>query len=343
MAEITNVLFLRHLRSEPSGHVIRYRGGKVTTSERGVAFWFMPMTSSISEVPCDDREVTFMFHGRSSDFQDVTAQGTIAWRVVDPEVLANRIDFSIDLDEGFWIKSPLEQISGLMTSLAQQLATGYISKTPVRELLVDGASVLREQLETGLQADERVTGLGLTIVGVGVHAVSPTAEVEKALQTPTREMIQQSADEATFQRRAFAVEKERAIQENEMQNRIELAKREETLIAQQGQNTRREAEEEAEAGIVRAKATAERKRLASEVQADGIRLVKGAENEAESARMTIYRELPSRAMWGLAGIELAGKLPPIEHLNIAPDMLGPVMTNLVRAGTRHLDATTPEA
>ena len=33
------------------------------------------------------------------------------------------------------------------------------------------------------------------------------------------------ADEAIFQRRALAVEKERAIQENELQNRIELARR----------------------------------------------------------------------------------------------------------------------
>ena len=40
------------------------------------------------------------------------------------------------------------------------------------------------------------------------------------------------ADEAAFARRAMAVEKERAIQENELQNRIELAKKEEGLIEQ---------------------------------------------------------------------------------------------------------------
>ena len=55
---------------------------------------------------------------------------------------------------------------------------------------------------------------------------------------PTREAIQQAADEATFQRRAQAVEKERAIQENELQNKIELARREEQLIAQKGQHLR---------------------------------------------------------------------------------------------------------
>lgn len=45
----------------------------------------------------DDRELPFLFHGKSTDFQDVTAQGVITFRVVDPVALAERLDFSIDL------------------------------------------------------------------------------------------------------------------------------------------------------------------------------------------------------------------------------------------------------
>ena len=58
--------------------------------------------------------------------------------------------------------------------------------------------------------------------------------------------MQQEADRATFERRAVAVERERAIGENELQTQIELARREEQLVAQRGANARREAEEEAE-------------------------------------------------------------------------------------------------
>lgn len=72
--------------------------------------------------------------------------------------------------------------------------------------------------------------MGLDIVAVRVGAVKPIADVEKALQIPVREAIQQEADVATFRRRAEAVEKERAIQENELQNQIELARREANLI-----------------------------------------------------------------------------------------------------------------
>ena len=58
-----------------------------------------------------------------------------------------------------------------------------------------------------------------------VIALRPEPEVEKALRTPAREQIQQEADRSTYERRAVAVERERAIAENELQSQIELARR----------------------------------------------------------------------------------------------------------------------
>lgn len=55
-------------------------------------------------------------------------------------------------------------------------------------------------------------------------------DVEKALGTPAREQLQQDADRATYERRALAVECERAIAENELQNKIELARRRSSLL-----------------------------------------------------------------------------------------------------------------
>ena len=77
MAHITKVPLLRHLRSEPSRHILHFRRGRLVRSGRGVAYWFRPLSASIAEVPCDDRDLAFLFHGRTSDFQDVTVQGVI--------------------------------------------------------------------------------------------------------------------------------------------------------------------------------------------------------------------------------------------------------------------------
>jgi hypothetical protein len=46
---------------------------------------------------------------------------------------------------------------------------------------------------------------------------------------------------------------------------------------------------------------------------------------------------------GLAAREFAGKIETIEHLNLTPDLLGTVLTDLLAAGTRHLEAGSAEA
>ena len=94
-------------------------------------------------------------------------------------------------------------------------------------------------------------------MAVRVVAIRPEPDLEKALQTPARELVQQEADRATFERRALAVESERAIAENELHNQIELAKREEELIAQRGQNEQRRVEDAAAAARVEAAAQAD--------------------------------------------------------------------------------------
>ena len=71
MAEIKRVFFLRHLRSEASSFVLHYRDGELVRSGRGLAFWFFPLSTSVAEVPVDDRELPMQLRGRSADYQEV--------------------------------------------------------------------------------------------------------------------------------------------------------------------------------------------------------------------------------------------------------------------------------
>ena len=338
MAEIKNYLVCRHVRAEHSAHLLVFKRGKLCESGRGLAFWFWPLSTSIAEIPVDDRELSFLFHSRSSDFQDVSVQGVVSYRVRSPETAGERIDFSIDLTSGHYKKRPLEQIDALLTEVAQQVAHSWVGSTPIRRALAEGPERLRLLIEEGLRAEDALSTMGIELASVRVSAVKPSADLDKALEMPTREAIQQEADEATFQRRAMAVEKERAIQENELQNQIELARREEGLIEQRGLNERRRMEEQAEAERIAAEAAAKRLKLDAEAQAGRIELIEQAHVHAERERIAIYRDLPVGVMAGLAARELAGKLEKIEHLNIAPELLGPTLLRLLTAGTAKLEA-----
>lgn len=336
MADIRNYGFVRHFRTDPTFHVLKYRAGKVQRSGPGLAFWFMPMSASIAEVPVDDRELMLMFHARSADFQDVNVQGVVTYRVTDPESLASRVDFTVDLATGVHTKQPLEKLSLMVTQIAQQYAAGYITVTPVRTVLVEGYERIRELVREGLESDRGLSEAGIEISSVRISFLKPTSVLEKALEMPTREQIQQQADEAGFDRRARAVENERAIQENELQNQIELARREQNLINQRGDNELHRVQQEAEARRVEAEADAQRNRVAAGARAESVRLVEQAKAEGEQARMDVYRDLPQSVMLGLAAQELAGKLQRIEHLNLTPELISPLLANLLEAGTERL-------
>jgi regulator of protease activity HflC (stomatin/prohibitin superfamily) len=332
MADISKFLFLRHLRANPTAHVRHLRNGAVAHDGAGQAFWFRPLTAALSEIPVDDREQPLLFHGRTIDFQDVTVQATITYRVTDPATAATRIDFGIDPDRGGWRGTPLEQVGGLLNELAQQHALDLLAAMALPRALAEGMAALRERMAAGLTGDERIADLGLSIVDVRVVAVRAEADVERALQTPTREQVQEDADKATYQRRALAVERERAIAENELQNQIELARREALLVEQKGQNERSRSTEQAAAGRIQVEAKAEAQRVLASAQAEATRLVGMAEADAETARLAAYRDLEGATILGLAVKELAGHLPPIGTLNLTPDILTAFLGRLTGGG-----------
>ena len=328
MADITRYPMLRHLRSAPTAHIRHLRRGKVVHDGPGLSFWFRPLTAALSEVPLDDRELPLLFHARTADFQDITVQATVTFRIVDPTLAAQRIDFAVDPDTGRWRAAPLEQVAGLLTESAQQHGLDLLARTTLRSALVDGMSAVRERMGTGLAADARLAETGIAVIGVRVVAIRPEPEVERALQTPTREQVQQDADKATFERRALAVERERAIGENELQTQIELARREEQLVAQQGANARRQAEEAAAADGIAVEAQARRDIQLADARAQAARAVGEADAAAEAARVAAYRDLRDATLLGLAVKELAANLPKIDTLVLSPDLLAPVLARL---------------
>lgn len=336
MARISRYPVLHHLRSEASSHVIRYRNGRALRSGRGLSFFFRPLNTVVAEVPLDDQELPFLFRGRSSDLQEVVAQGIVTYRVADPDTLAARIDFGIDLANGLHRKTPLDQIAGRLNGLAQQYSAGVMAATPLRELVTQGVSQLRVQIGEGLSADPSLAEMGITIVSIRVAAVQPSAEVEKELAAPTRERIAADADEAAFARRAGAVEKERAIAENELANRVELARREADLVAQEGSNQRARATESAAAALIAAQGDADQRRVSAAAEADALKLVETERNALDRERIAAYRDLSPQVVVGLAARDFAAKVQTIEHLNLTPDLLGALLTDL-SAGKRRTE------
>ena len=203
----------------------------------------------------------------------------------------------------------------------------------MREALARGLAPVREVIASALADRQRQTERGRPSSDIRVVAIRTDPEVERAMQTETREQVQQEADRATFERRAMAVERERAIAENELQNQIELARREEDLVSQRGQNERLRSTEQAAADAIAAEARADRRRIVAKSEADATRLVGEAEAAAEAARYGTYRDADTSIMLSLAAQELAKHLPNVGQINITPDLLTTLVAGLTRGGS----------
>ncbi|MDJ0465276.1 SPFH domain-containing protein [Streptomyces sp. H27-C3] len=331
MADITRRLGWRHLRSAPTAHVRHHRRGRLVHDGPGLSFWFRLLTAALSEVPVDDRELAMTFHARTSDFQDVSVQATVTYRISDPAIAAARLDFSVDPDTGAWRGAPLEQISTLLTETAQQHALDVLARTPLAATLVDGVASVRERISDGLAGEPRLPATGIEVVTARVVAVRPEPDVERALRTPARELIQQEADRATYERRAVAVQRERAIAENELGSKIELARQEEQLVEQRGTNARREAEENAAADGVRAEAEAARAVRLARAEAEAARAVGAARAESQAAWLRVHAEVDAATLHALAVTRLAENLPRIDSVTLSPDVLTGLLARLGRA------------
>lgn len=331
MADIRSHGLLRHLRGTPTGHVVHQRGERLIRQGTGLSFWFRPLSAVLSEVPVDDRDLPLMFHARTADFQDVSVQATVRYRFAEPRLAASRVDFSIDAATGRWQSNPLDQVAHLLTERAQQHALDLIASSPLADVLATGLTAARELMGAGLNGDARLADIGVVVVDVRVVAIRPEADVERALQTPARERIQQEADKATYERRALAVERERAISENELQSQIELAVREERLVEQRGANERRRATEDAAAARIAADAEVQRRQMTAQADAQRIRLVGSAEADAEAARVAVVADLDRSVLLMLALRELAVQLPNIGTVNLTPDLLTSALARLTES------------
>jgi regulator of protease activity HflC (stomatin/prohibitin superfamily) len=329
MASISRYPWISHFLGSPTGYVVHLQKGQVRHQGVGQAFWFRPANSVLSEVPVDDQELPTLFHAITRDHQDVSVQANVTYRFVDPVSVSSRLDFGLQ-PAGSAPATGREQVATIIGQLCQSHAIDQIATTTLAEALERGVSQLRTVLTEALRTDGRLLSTGIEILGVQVLAVRPEADVERALQTPVREQLQSEADRAVYERRAVAVERERTISENEMASQIELATRREHLVSQEGANARREAEEKAAAGLIDARASAERQGITTSAEANRIRLVGEAAAAREAATMEVYRDMEQATLLALALREAAGSLPNIGNLTITPDLLSGALAGLFR-------------
>ena len=329
MATIHRYPFFSHATSSATRALFQGKRGKLVNRGAGASFWFRPLNTSLSEVPVDDMEFGNIFRVTTFDRQEVSVQTALTVRIAAPELTARRMDFEIDQRTGEWTGQPLQNLQNRLAESAKQFAAEVVARESLRAVLDDGLRLVRDAIAEGLSGEGQLGGAGVEVLGVRVVAVRADEELERALQTRIREEAQADADRATYDRRAQAVDRERAIKENELNNRTELARREAELVELQGTNERRRTEQELERDRLRNEAEAANRRLRVEAGADEVARIAEAENAALQARLAVFSAGEPAAVLAAVAPEVLSALPKIDSLTLTPDLLAGGVSRLL--------------
>jgi regulator of protease activity HflC (stomatin/prohibitin superfamily) len=250
-----------YIKAAPTTHILHYLNGKLRREGPGLSFLYFRPASTIVAVPLASAAVPFVFNEVTADFQTVTVQGQLTYRVADPHRISSLLDFSIRPNGAYESDDP-DKLDERLIQTLQIVTRERVQPRTLRDVLGSSDAIQREVL-TGARAAEAITILGIDVLDVSILAIKPTPEISRALEAEAREGLQRESDEAIYSRRNAAVEQERLIKESELNTEIAVQEkqrqirenkvaadiaveeRRSVLIERKGENERRDADSRA--------------------------------------------------------------------------------------------------
>jgi len=330
----------RFIKFQPSEYVLKYRNGKIVKEGAGISFYYYAPTTSIVVVPVGSVDGPFIFEEVTSDFQTVTVQGQITFRVVDRKKIAGLLNYTLDMrGKGYASDDPQklpQRVINIVRVLTKKTLEGLQLKDAIKSSEALAKGILKE-----IRGNEEINLLGIEILGLSILAILPNKETSRALEAQAREQILKKADEAIYERRNASIEQERRVKENEFNTEIAIENKKkqvrETQIeseraVQQKQNQLKEEQMNFETTLE------EKKKDLIELTVQNSKSEADAKAYELSAVMKALEGIDKGVIQSLASIgmqpnkliaiafqELAEKAGQIGQLNISPDLLQELM------------------
>jgi regulator of protease activity HflC (stomatin/prohibitin superfamily) len=288
----------RYLKSKPTDYVVLYRGGRVVRQGLGLAgFVYMPFATGAA-VPTDARDEIFAVEAMTVDYQTITIQGLISFRIKDASVAAARQDFSINLMTGAHTGEPMKQIVERLRAIAQTACRDALVRSTL-DAALNKSDELSQVIMRGIADDKRLAADGIAVDRVLVLSLKPTPEIRKALEANLREQLLRQADAAMFERRRAATTDEHDLKLRDEKNKRELA----------------------ENALANEQALESERRKVAEVRAETSKAEASADAEALRIRLKPWSEIPPQQIAAMAFKDWANRETALASLSIGGDAL----------------------
>ena len=325
----------QYIKVTPTQYILYYRGGKLRKAGAGLAFFYFKPSASIVVVPIGSADVPFIFNEISADFQAITIQGELTYRVQDAERVASLLNYTVDGRPTQYISEDPQKLPQRLINLLQVLVRAEVQKLPLKNAIHSTDSVATAVL-TKLSSGNELASLGVEVLALAIQAIKPVPEMSRALEAETREDMLRRADQAIYDRRNSAVEQERKIKENELNTEIAVEEKKrqirETVVdadlaVEAKEQQVRKAKLEGEIAIENDRkslvaAHVENAKAEADVQAYAIEasLKPLANLDPAVLQVLAVQNTDPRLMASLALKEIAQNASKIGNLNISPEL-----------------------
>ena len=312
---------IRFMKAAPTTYVIQFRNGKVRREGPGLAFFYYAPTSTIVTVPLASADAPFAFQEATADFQTITIQGQLTYRVAAPKRIAEVLDLSV-ASNGVYRTDDYRKLVERLVHATQTSMREEMQKLTLREALT-GSGMLSGAVLARLKAADVVARLGIEILNLSILSIRATPEMSKALEAEAREALQRRSDEAIYARRNNAVEQERRIKESELNTEIAVEEKQRQI-----RETRMAADiavEQQRAALMDQRVENEKKESDSRAYALEATIKPVREVDWRTLMMLFPQSMDSRTTIALAFQEMASNAQKIGELNISPDLLNSLL------------------
>jgi hypothetical protein len=334
--EDTLMFGIRFIKSQPTTYLLQYANGKLKREGQGLAFFFFAPTASLVAVPLESADVPFIFNEVTADYQEITIQGELTYRVADAKKLAQLINFTLDSAGRSYVSDDPHKLPQRLIHQIQVSIRSHLRNSGLRDTLRLGDQLVQAVLND-LREAASIKALGVEAQGLSILAIKPNPETARALEAETREQLLQRADEAIYTRRNAAVEQERAIRENELNTEIAVENKKRQI---------REAQMDAERAVQEKQWELQSAEMAARVEleqqkkqlvmlaAENLRQEADAKAYSLAAAMKALQGVDVQILRALADVgmepaqlmaaafrEMADGAAKIGELNVSPDLL----------------------
>src|SRR6185503_13054372 len=138
---------INFIKVQPTTYLLQYRSGNVVREGLGLSFFYYGPTTSLVAVPVASTDAPFIFQETTGDFQTVTIQGQVTYRVREPRRLATLLNYTLAPNGHTYVSEDPEKLPERVIHVINVLARTELQKLPLR-----GALRASDELVTAVKA-----------------------------------------------------------------------------------------------------------------------------------------------------------------------------------------------